>query len=329
MVFEQLNWFPVFYRITAIQRWQVTRHCQWSLYGDRSNEFTHKSRQTLGPFAEVRKATITFIMSVHPSAWNNSAPTERTFKFDTSVFFENLSRKLKFSLKCDQINGHLTWRSVYICDHISFSSSQNDKCFRQKLYRKSKHAFCVQYLFFPKLRRLCDNVEKYCRPGQATDGNMARHMHSACWIPKATNTHSVYVILGCFSTAIMVTHTRPDVSFYVHCLSWSYSMYLQTEFWPMSRHKRHICCASRPAVHLLHTLRFSSSTTQYILPAINATEWHNRCLSWVTQCTHSVSKTHGFLPIKTFRIELPCRIVYNKTQCTLYVTLRCFGTTIV
>ena len=30
-----------------------------------------------GEFAKLRKATISFVMSVHPSAWNNSVPTDR------------------------------------------------------------------------------------------------------------------------------------------------------------------------------------------------------------------------------------------------------------
>jgi len=40
-------------------------------------------------------------------------------------------------------------------------------------------------------------VEKYCRPGRATDDNIIRHMRFACWITKATHTHthSEYVIL--------------------------------------------------------------------------------------------------------------------------------------
>ena len=38
-------------------------------------------------------------LSVHPSAWNNSAPTGRIFmKFDVWVFFGKLSRKLKYRL---------------------------------------------------------------------------------------------------------------------------------------------------------------------------------------------------------------------------------------
>jgi hypothetical protein len=35
-------------------------------------------------------------------------------------------------------------------------------------------------------------VEKYCGAGQVTDDNMDRVV--ACWIPKAVDTHSKYVI---------------------------------------------------------------------------------------------------------------------------------------
>jgi hypothetical protein len=41
-------------------------------------------------------------------------------------------------------------------------------------------------------------MEKYCTAGQATDGNIIRSMRFACWIPKATDTHSKYVILIAF-----------------------------------------------------------------------------------------------------------------------------------
>jgi hypothetical protein len=40
----------------------------------------------------------------------------------------------------------------------------------------------------------------------------------ACWIPKATNTLSEYVILAGFCTAAMVERTRLDVALYVNCL---------------------------------------------------------------------------------------------------------------
>ena len=44
--------------------------------------FSHASC-FLGEFAKLRKVTISFVMSVRLSAWNNSAPTSRIFiKFD-------------------------------------------------------------------------------------------------------------------------------------------------------------------------------------------------------------------------------------------------------
>jgi hypothetical protein len=36
-------------------------------------------RRLLGTLAKLLKATISFVMSVRLSAWNNSAPTERIF----------------------------------------------------------------------------------------------------------------------------------------------------------------------------------------------------------------------------------------------------------
>jgi hypothetical protein len=38
-------------------------------------------------------------------------------------------------------------------------------------------------------------VAKYGTARQATDGNIIRRMRFACWITKATDTHSEYVML--------------------------------------------------------------------------------------------------------------------------------------
>jgi hypothetical protein len=38
-------------------------------------------------------------------------------------------------------------------------------------------------------------VEKYGRTRESTDDNIIRRMRFACWITKATDTHSEYVIL--------------------------------------------------------------------------------------------------------------------------------------
>jgi hypothetical protein len=49
-------------------------------------------------------------LSVHQSTWNSSAPSEWIFmKFDISVFFENLSWKLKFDWNLTRITGTLCY----------------------------------------------------------------------------------------------------------------------------------------------------------------------------------------------------------------------------
>jgi hypothetical protein len=52
---------------------------------------------------------------------------------------------------------------------------------------------------------------------QATDDNIIRRIRFACWITKATDTHSEYVILIAFPRQL-VTRTRLNVTLYVHCM---------------------------------------------------------------------------------------------------------------
>jgi hypothetical protein len=60
----------------------------------------------LGVLVKLRKATaVSFLMSVRPSAWNNSASPGRIFmKFDICGFFEHFSGKIQVSLKSDTNN---------------------------------------------------------------------------------------------------------------------------------------------------------------------------------------------------------------------------------
>jgi len=44
-------------------------------------------------------------------------------------------------------------------------------------------------------------------------------MHISCWVPKATNTHSQYVILPAFPLPYIVARTRLNVAICVQCLS--------------------------------------------------------------------------------------------------------------
>jgi hypothetical protein len=52
--------------------------------------------------------------------------------------------------------------------------------------------------FFQKLCHLWDNVEKFDSAGQATDDSVVWCMRFARWLTKATDTHSLYVILIAF-----------------------------------------------------------------------------------------------------------------------------------
>ena len=92
----------------------------------------------LGAFAKSRKAIVSFVTSVHssvsvslsvhlsvrPSAWNNSAPTERIFKkFYISICFRKSVEKIQVSSKTDKNNGYFTRRRFHVCDSIPRNSS--------------------------------------------------------------------------------------------------------------------------------------------------------------------------------------------------------------
>ena len=81
----------------------------WCLHGAKGEIF-----HFLGLFVKLRKWTITFSMSVRPSACNNSAPTGRIFmKFVTWIFWgEYLSINSSF-IKIWQ-----EWRSLYMKFYI-------------------------------------------------------------------------------------------------------------------------------------------------------------------------------------------------------------------
>jgi len=49
-------------------------------------------------------------------------------------------------------------------------------------------------LFFsPENRTVYENVEKYGEDGQTTYENVIGHMRIACWVTRATNTHTQVV----------------------------------------------------------------------------------------------------------------------------------------
>ena len=65
------------------------------------------------------------------------------------------------------------------------------------IVEKIKANILCKYLFFRKSCRLWENLEKCGRAGQTTDDNTIECLRFACWITKATDTHSEYVIFIC------------------------------------------------------------------------------------------------------------------------------------
>jgi hypothetical protein len=112
-----------------------------------------------------------------PSRCNNSASTGQIFmKFDILIFFENLSRKLKFHL--NQIRRMVLYMNTNVHFLLYLAQFfQNDKCFRQNLWRKSEHILCcITFFFYCSLYEI--TVEKYCRARQATKTHWEYVIHN-------------------------------------------------------------------------------------------------------------------------------------------------------
>ena len=80
------------------------------------------------------------------------------------------------------------------------------------------HILC-SITFLLKSCLLCDNAEKYGTAGQATDDNMVWRMRFACWVNKAIDTHSEYVIPIALSRCEWLRERAPGVTLYRVILS--------------------------------------------------------------------------------------------------------------
>jgi hypothetical protein len=125
-------------------------------------------------------------MSVRLSSWSNSSRTGRIFmKFDWVCFFENVTRKFNFNENLTRIKGTLH-EDLYtlIIFRLVFLRTRK---FSEKL---NTYVSCP-IIYFRKsclFLRQCGE-KKYC-----TAPRILWCMRIGCWIPKATNSHSEYVI---------------------------------------------------------------------------------------------------------------------------------------
>jgi hypothetical protein len=161
----------------------------------------------------LQKATFSFNMSISLSAWNNSTPTRRIFmKCFVSVFF--------FSQICPENSSCINiWQEYrYITRRIFRWIFLRPRNVSGKRCRENHITRFMFHNFFRKSCCLWDNVEKYYIDREATHDNIIRRMRVACWITKATDTHSEYVILIAFHGDCFANAPQCYVYPYVACL---------------------------------------------------------------------------------------------------------------
>jgi hypothetical protein len=149
----------------------------------------------LGMTAKLCKTIITCVTSVCPVRPRGTTPTGWVFvKLDIWVFCENMSRKFKFHQHLTNITGtlleDLCTFMIMSCQTLLRIWSVSDKSRRETQI--------TNFMFsnsFSKNCAICKIVEHMVdldRP------QTIRRMRFACWITKATHTHSEYVILTAF-----------------------------------------------------------------------------------------------------------------------------------
>ena len=144
----------------------------------------------------LRHFSLSVCLSACPSAFfalNISTPTEENF-----LKFRKPADKIQVSLKFVNNRGHCAWRSMTNVSGKNYNENQSTP-FTFSLFRKS---LC-----------LWDNPENHGRSGQATDDNRIRRTRFANSIPKATDTHSEYVIIIAFSLQQWLIKPRLKVTF--------------------------------------------------------------------------------------------------------------------
>ena len=108
------------------------------------NNYIKLTHSFLGAFTKLRTATISSVMSVRRQGRTrlqmDGFTSNLIFEYFSKICQENSS----FINIWNKIKGYFTWTTTYIYDSISLNFSWNEKYFGRKLYRESKHTFCVQ-----------------------------------------------------------------------------------------------------------------------------------------------------------------------------------------
>jgi len=139
-------------------------------------------------------------------------------KFEIWVFLENLCRIFKFNENLTRITDTLhEYPSIFITK--SHSLLLGMRKIPDRLVEKVKTHIVCQITFSRKSYRLWSMWKNIVEPDTPQVGS--RRMCITCWITKAKDTHSEYVMLMLFHCSNGRTNAPQCYSLYVHCLSCS------------------------------------------------------------------------------------------------------------
>jgi hypothetical protein len=141
----------------------------------------------------MRKATVSFVMYVRPSAWNNSVATGWIFhEIWLLSIFRYLSRKYEFHQNGTRITGILH-EDVFTLVIVSRRTILKMRNLSDRSCRENQNTYFMfnNFFFFRKSCLLWDNLEEFCSVGQNIDRNIIRRMRLACWISLQTHTQNM------------------------------------------------------------------------------------------------------------------------------------------
>ena len=156
-----------------------------------------EERQFVCAFAKLRRASISFAMSVLPPVcphWKTRLSMEVSY---LSIFRKSVE-KIQVSSKSDKNNGYYTWRQIYIFLSYLAHFFLERKMFQTKVVEKLETHILCSIIFFSVenltvYEIMWKNIVERGRPQMTI-----WHMLIACWIHKATNTHTGRVIFIVF-----------------------------------------------------------------------------------------------------------------------------------
>ena len=170
----------------------------------------------LSAFEKLRKATVNSVMSVRsPHEQLGSHWPDFHEIWYLSIFRKSVE---KVSMKPNKNNGYFTWRPMYIFITMRLIIRRMRKVSGKGCTESQNTHFTIRkpfFLFFffnsAVYEIKWENIVQSERPQKTI-----WRMRISRWIPKATNTHSKYVILlFCFNSGCT---NAPHVALYAQCV---------------------------------------------------------------------------------------------------------------